>query len=233
MLHFPPFWPHLVPGGTGRCPAACCESNHQEPFCGRRLVKNLDVVTRNLGMLKFFPLSGGTLCPAVLGGARRPGAKTVVKNPVVADSSSEESSCGDNKWISRCQIFLRCLVAPGARRHWAVPGGRWRQQCYLFVFFPLRAHPSSLQCTLQYQIYISLCASSPAPPLPPPPYSMLTGIKSYLLWCFYFLAHLFHPAVCSVVRNCTSLCVFRLRAIWSSLGARRCWAVPGGLRRQQ
>jgi len=79
-------------------------------------------------MPNFSPLFGRTLCSAVLGGARRPVAKAVVKNPFVADSSSEESSCGDNKEISRCQIFLRYLVVPGARRHWAVPRGLLRQQ---------------------------------------------------------------------------------------------------------
>jgi len=79
-------------------------------------------------MPSFSPLCGRALCPAVLGGARRPVAKAVVKNPFGADSSSDESSCGDNKGISRCQIFIRYLVVPGARRHWAVPGGLLRQQ---------------------------------------------------------------------------------------------------------
>ena len=91
-------------------------------------MKNLDVATRNIGRPKCSPLSGRTLCPAVLGGARRPVAKAVVKNPFVADISSEESSCGDNEGISRCQIVLRYLVVPSARRHWAVPGGLLRQQ---------------------------------------------------------------------------------------------------------
>jgi len=79
-------------------------------------------------MPNFSPLFGRALCPAALGGARRPVAKAVVKNPFVADSSSDESCCGGSERISKCQIFIRYPVVPGARRDWAVPGGLLRQQ---------------------------------------------------------------------------------------------------------
>ena len=60
-----------------------------------------DVIRSN-----FSRLSGRALCPAALGGARRPPVpKALVKNQFAADSSSEASSCGDNEGISRCQIF--------------------------------------------------------------------------------------------------------------------------------
>ena len=71
----------------------------------RHTLKNDTHYHANIIRSNFSPLSGRTLCPAVLGGARRPVAKAVVKNPFAADSSSEESSCGDNEGISRCQIF--------------------------------------------------------------------------------------------------------------------------------
>ena len=77
-------------------------------------------------------------CPVVLGGARRPVATAVVKNPFVADSSSEESSCGDNNGNFKMPNFLPYLVVPGARSRWAVPGGP-------FLCFSSPAH---LQYTL-------------------------------------------------------------------------------------
>ena len=75
----------------------------------------------------------------MLGGAWRLVATAVVTNPLVADSSSKESSCGDSREILRCTKkekfklpgnfailnFFPYLVAPGARRCWAVPGGLW------------------------------------------------------------------------------------------------------------
>ena len=87
----------------------------------------------NFEMPYFSPLSGRTRCPAALSGARRPVATAVVKNPFVADSSSEKSSCGDNKEILRCTISplsgrtrypaalgsaRRC---PGVRCPWVAP----------------------------------------------------------------------------------------------------------------
>ena len=43
-------------------------------------------------------------------GARRPVATTVVKNPLVADSSRKESSCGDSMEILRCPTILPYMV---------------------------------------------------------------------------------------------------------------------------
>jgi len=189
-----------VPGGIGRCPAACCDSNNQEPFCGRPALKNLDVATGNLKMPSFSPLFSRTLCPAALGGARRPVAKAaVVLNPLDAGSSSEESACGNSEGILKCQIFYRYLAAP-------VPGGTGRcpaaggDSTSIFLCFssPVTPPPpSSVLCKIKS--YFSLCVSSPAPRLLPPPYNMLCSIKSYLFLCFYFLAHPLRPPVYSVV----------------------------------
>jgi len=188
-----------VPGGTGRCPAACCDSNNQEPFCGRPVVKNLDVATRNLNMPNFSPLFGRTLCPAALGGARRPVAKAVVKNPLVAGSSSEKSSCGDGEGISKCRIFLRYLVAPvlGGTGRCPAAGGDSTSIFLCFSSPVTPPPPSSVLCKIKS--YFSLCVSSPAPRLLPPPYNMLCNSKTYLFLCFYFLAHPLRPPVYSVV----------------------------------
>ena len=69
-----PLWSHPLPGGVGRCPAACGDSSSKE-------------------------------------------------YPFVADSSSEESSCGDNKEILRCPIsslIWSHLVPGGAGQRPAV-----------------------------------------------------------------------------------------------------------------
>jgi len=121
-----------LPGASRELPASLSGGSREPPGsipgASRELLGRLPLMWRQtLKMPNFSPLFGRTLCPAVLGGARRPVAKAVVKNPFVADSSSEESFCGD-KEILRCQIFLRYLVVPGARRHWAVPRGLLRHQ---------------------------------------------------------------------------------------------------------
>ena len=77
---FSAIWSHPVPGGAGRCPAAGGESSSKERIRSLQTaaVKKLFVATRGFRDAKFFPLCGGTRCPATLGGARRPVATAVV-----------------------------------------------------------------------------------------------------------------------------------------------------------
>jgi len=115
------------------------------------------------------------------------------------------------------------------RRHWAVPGGRWRQQLCLFVLFPLRAHPllPPVYCTISNRT--SFCVfpfrphHSPLLPTacslvssrtsycvffgpPPPPSCILCNMKSYLFLCFSFPCNLVVPRRPGGAGRCPAAC---------------------------